>query len=73
MTSADSSREMEAARKRLAAAKSPAASTNLASVKETIAKMLNSAQALCDMASEEVKEAETVFSRNRKEIRSYRY
>ena len=70
MTSTDSIHEIEAARKRLAAAKTQAsaAAANLTSVKEIIAKMLDSAQALCDTANDEVKEAEKFLAETEKRL-----
>jgi len=70
MTSTDSIHEMEAAKKRLAAAKTQAsaAAANLISVKEMVAKMLDSAQALCDTANGEVKEAEKFLAETEKRL-----
>ena len=54
---------LEAARKRLSAANSQAAaaSTNLESVKQMIANMLQSAQSMSDAADKEVKDAQTAL------------
>ena len=62
MTS-EGSREIEAARKRLAAAKTQAsaASKNMQSVEEIIAKMRENAQSLVQSSSREVKEAEAML------------
>ena len=62
MTS-EGSREIEAARKRLAAAKTQAsaASKNMQSVEEIIAKMLEGAKQMSDTAEKEVKEAEAML------------
>ena len=61
--SSEGSREIEAARKRLLAAKSQAyaASKNMKSVEEMIAKMRENAQSLVQSSSREVKEAEAML------------
>ena len=61
--SSEGCREIEAARKRLLAAKSQAyaASKNMKSVEEMIAKMRENAQSLVQSSSKEVKEAEAML------------